>query len=264
VVTIHDILWHQIRGAKVTTLSPLKYHLKYQGYKMTVAHAVRRSRAILVPSNYVKQEIVSTYPRINPDKLYVTHEGISLQPSAAPIHPPNPYLVYVGSAYPHKNIDVILQALHRLKLRFKLVGSRSIFLDRIKLRAKTAGVIENIDFLGSLPDTELSQLLAHATALVHPSKSEGFGLTGLEAMAVGCPVIAAQATALPEIYGSAALYFDPNNADDLIAKVDMLTFDLNLRANLIKEGFNQVKHYSWDTMVDQTIDVYHQSLRKKP
>lgn len=259
VVTIHDILWHQVKGGNVTTLSPLKYYLKYQGYKLTVAHAVGQSKAILVPSNYVKQDLTSTFPHLKTDKIHVTYEGVSFNHQISPTDP-SPYLIHIGSAYPHKNLSVLLQALKNLDFTLKLVGSRSIFLDQIKNQAKQLGIIDKIEFVGKVSDQDLATLLFRATALVHPSKSEGFGLTGLEAMAAGCPVIAAHATALPEIYGQAALFFDPENPADLVAKVDTLAADPQLRSDLIEKGFRRIKNYSWDKMVDQTVAVYNQVL----
>jgi glycosyltransferase involved in cell wall biosynthesis len=267
VVTIHDILWHQVKGGNVTTLSPLKYYVKYQGYKLTMSHAVNRAKAIMVPSNYVKNDLIQTFSLKNSQRIHVTYEGVSVPPQTT--RRPNdltiqPYLLYVGSAYPHKNLIVVLRALQKLDLQLKIIGSRSVFLDQIKHQAVTLGVLGKIDFMGPQPDDSLVEILNHATALVHPSKSEGFGLTGLEAMAANCPVIAANATALPEIYGDAAIFFDPDNPADLVKKVDTITNDPDMRHQLITKGQAQAKKYSWDTMVDQTIALYNQLLTTNP
>lgn len=259
VVTIHDILWHQVRGSSVTTLSPLQYYVKYQGYKVTVRHAIQQSKAILVPSEYVKHDLLASFRFLQPEKIHVTYEGVSL-PTTSNSAPPKPYVLYVGSAYPHKNLEIVLQALQTLDIQFKIVGSRSIFLDRIKHQAQALNVADKVEFLGPQSDATLHQLLTTATALVHPSKSEGFGLTGLEAMAAGCPVIAANATALPEIYGSAALYFNPDDAADLVAKINTLRHNLKQRQQLITLGKIQVQKYSWDKMVQQTVQVYRQVI----
>jgi glycosyltransferase involved in cell wall biosynthesis len=259
VVTIHDILWHQVKGGNVTTLSPLKYYVKYQGYKLTMSHAVNRAKAIMVPSNYVKNDLIQTFSLKNDKRIHVTYEGVSLQ-NRPVVKQPDPYIVYVGSAYPHKNLIVVLHALQKLDLQLKIIGSRSVFLDQIKHQSVTLGVLDKIDFMGPQPDDALVEILNHATALVHPSKSEGFGLTGLEAMAANCPVIAANATALPEIYGDAAIFFDPDNPADLVKKVDTLTNDPDMRHHLITKGQARAKKYSWDTMVQQTGEVYSQAL----
>ncbi len=121
-------------------------------------------------------------------------------------------------------------------------------------------MLDKVEFLGYQTDQQLVKLMGQALALVHPSKSEGFGLTGLEAMAAGCPVISAQASALPEIYGDSALFFDPNSPSDLIAKINQLQKAPELRRQLIAKGKVQVKKYSWDKMVSQTVKQYETCL----
>jgi hypothetical protein len=76
VITIHDILWHQFKGGKVTTLSPLKYYLKYQGYKAVVKQAVTNAKAIMVPSQYVKAQLTRQFPHLSTSKIHVTYEGV--------------------------------------------------------------------------------------------------------------------------------------------------------------------------------------------
>ena len=110
-------------------------------------------------------------------------------------------------------------------------------------------------------DDELATLYKNALCFVFPSKIEGFGLTGLEAMSQCCPVIAANASCLPEIYGDAALYFDPNNVNDLVSKIQSVLSDKNLMKSLVTKGKLQVKKYSWATMANQTWEIYQNVLR---
>ena len=94
-----------------------------------------------------------------------------------------------------------------------------------------------------------------------PSLIEGFGLPGLEAMAAGLPVIAARASCLPEIYGDAALFFDPHDPVDLADKIQSLLIDKKLCQKLIVKGQSQVTKYSWAFMASQTWQIYQAALR---
>ncbi len=265
VVTIHDILWHQIRGGSVTTLPPLLYYAKYAGYLLTMRHAVMAAKTIFVPSNHVRDDILKAFPFLDQKKIVVTYEGIdewrdsgiSKRTSTG-----SNQLIYIGSAYPHKNITALLQALAILRatnhptLQLTIVGSRSVFLDKIKQEVMSRDLIKAVTFAGYQTDAAVKELLRRSICLVHPSKSEGFGLTGLEAMAVGTPVIAAKATALPEIYGDAAIYFHPDKPQDLAHKIHTLIESVSLQQQCIQKGYTQVQRFSWDTMVAKTMDSY--------
>jgi glycosyltransferase involved in cell wall biosynthesis len=116
--------------------------------------------------------------------------------------------------------------------------------------------------LGFQSDEVVGRLYSQALALVHPSKMEGFGLTGLEAMKVGLPVVSSSASCLPEVYQDAALFFDPENVDDLVAKLEMIIGDQHLRDQLKDKGLLLAKKYSWRKMAKETLSVYNQILPK--
>lgn len=165
-----------------------------------------------------------------------------------------PFLVYTGNLYPHKNVGVLVQAAEKLKINVAIVCARSVFEKRLP-------VSPYAHYLGRLSDKELIELYREASAFVFPSLIEGFGLPGLEAMSVGLPVIAARASCLPEIYGDAALYFDPHSVDDLVEKIKSLLTDEKLRATLIAKGKSQAKKYSWRKMASQTWEIYQKELQ---
>jgi glycosyltransferase involved in cell wall biosynthesis len=89
---------------------------------------------------------------------------------------------------------------------------------------------------------------------------EGFGLPGLEAMGYGAPVVSSNATCLPEVYGDAALYFDPKAIDDMANKISQVLEDSKLRESLIKKGYEQLKKYSWKKMAQETHAIYEKVL----
>ncbi|HSV94995.1 MAG TPA: glycosyltransferase, partial [Spirochaetia bacterium] len=115
-----------------------------------------------------------------------------------------------------------------------------------------------IKLLGFIEDNDVSKLYSLALALVHPSKMEGFGLTGLEAMSVGLPVISSNASCLPEIYGDAALYFNYSDSNDLVSCLGTFIKDQELRTSMATKGYLQARKYSWQRMAKETISVYKQ------
>lgn len=151
--------------------------------------------------------------------------------------PKKPYILYVGNDYPHKN-------LKRLNLAFeKLVKEHNLNYELILI---TKFVSEE----------DLDKLYRNASLYVFPSLSEGFGLPPLEAMARGVPVVSSNATCLPKILGDAALYFNPLDIDDMAKVIKKALLDNNLREELIKKGFEQIKKYSWQKMAKETFKLY--------
>lgn len=273
VVTIHDLLWHEVMGYQVTTLNPLVYTAKYLGYRLVVKNAINKSQKIITPSKWVKNKILDRFS-VDAEKITVANEGINknftrkktdsnLSPSlkrSTAIE--KPFLVYTGSLYPHKNIKTLIKALKIVnkqsskQVSLAIVSARSIFTHKTRQLAYKHDQEHHVKFLGFLSDIKLSQLYQHALALVQPSTSEGFGLTGLEAMAVGVPVISSHAAALPEIYEEAALYFNPKSSKDLSQKINQLLNDKNLQNSLGAAGKKQVKKYSWRKMAQEILEIY--------
>ncbi len=165
-----------------------------------------------------------------------------------------PFVVYTGNLYPHKNVPVLIAAVEKLKLNLAIVCARSVFENRLPKS-------QYVHFLGRLSDADLIALYKQASVFVFPSLIEGFGLPGLEAMAAGLPVVAARASCLPEIYGDAAMFFDPHDSEDLAIKITQVLNDKKLARDLKTKGLAQVKKYSWVKMASQTWQIYQNELR---
>jgi glycosyltransferase involved in cell wall biosynthesis len=114
----------------------------------------------------------------------------------------------------------------------------------------------NVIFTGFMSDEELSIFYQNASVYVFPSLCEGFGLPALEAISYGVPVVASNATSLPEILGEAAVYFNPLSPPDMAEKINQVLSDENLRQNLVIKGFERVKKYSWHRMGQETREIY--------
>jgi glycosyltransferase involved in cell wall biosynthesis len=259
ILTIHDLLWHQYQGLKVTTLNPVIYWIKYLGYRLVASIAITKAAQILVPAKTIKQTLLKFYPQAQ-GKIKVTPEGHS--DSFGQIKTttkPKKQLIYVGSLYPHKNIEVVIKALKNLPdFQLKIVGARNIFLEETKALVKKYEVKSQVDFTGYLTDQELNNLLAQSWALVQPSFSEGFGLTGVEAMAAGIPVIASDIPIFREVYQDAPIYFKPHQANSFVEALKQLT--TKKRTTAISKGKKVAAQYDWSNMAQQTLDSYLKQL----
>lgn len=275
VVTIHDLTKSHFGSRAASTRSLPVYLTKRTVYKLTLQQALRRSKRILVPSKYVKKEIVKQFGVLN-TKIEVTHEAVGLVPKAKlsegrvkeifnkyAIRPP--YIIYVGNTFPYKNVEKVLEAFLEIdpSVQFVCISVRNKFLDNLVEKAQDLGLRDRFITPGFLVDEDVRLLLSRAEALVHPSLSEGFGLTGLEAMASDCPVVAAEATSLPEIYGEAVLYFDPQSPKAITEALTKILKSRSLREELRRKGRSQVQRYSWRTLAEKTLKVYKEAYGKK-
>lgn len=265
IITIHDLLWHQQKGQQVTTLPSWQYWPKYFFYRMVTNHAVAHAKFIFVPSKTVKQTIAAYYPQVQ-SKVIVTHEGVSrsLQLASQQLKktPRKKQLIYVGSLYPHKNISLVITALKQLPdYSLVLVGSRSVFRDQVQNQVTQLGLTNQVSFLSAINDLELAKLYSQAFALIQPSFSEGFGLTGIEAMQFETPVLASDITIFHEIYQQGAVYFNPLSVVDFCQQVKALDHP-ELRKKIAAAQKKVITQYSWDTLAKKTYQVYLDQLKQ--
>lgn len=264
VVTIHDLIWHAQKGSAGTTLSPLAYSVKYRAYTYITKQAVMRAKAIIVPTQTIKESIQHHFPEKSKWHIYVTHEGVGEKFQRSSFRSQSKIqvqkiLFYTGSLYPHKNVMLVVRALSHLPgYQLCISSSRTVFLDRFFAEVKSLGLQTQVQYLGKLSDDELVSWYQKSLALVQPSLSEGFGLTGIEALASGVPVIASNIPIFKEIYHDAFIAFDPHSVESLVGAVRKLA--QSNRAKLIEKGRSVASRYSFDRMADQTLNVYQTLL----
>jgi glycosyltransferase involved in cell wall biosynthesis len=271
VVTIHDLIKHESRGTMTSTRFPLIYWLKFFVYRLVAWATIKKAVKIITPSYFWQKELIKRF-RLPKEKIVVTYEGFdeNLLLKKSKISPQNilakykikkPFVVYTGSLYPHKNVEILVKAVGKTNqgLSLVIVCARNIFYERFLAKIEKMGFSKSVNLVGFVPDEEIAGLYSQAEAFVFPSLWEGFGLPGLEAMALELPLLSAKASCLPEVYGQAALYFDPYNLDDLMEKIEKIGKDKKLREGLIKKGLVQVRKYSWEKMGKETLKVYEDS-----
>lgn len=258
IVTIHDLLWHEYRGSSVTTLNPVAYFLKYIFYRIVTRIAVLKAKKILVPAQTIKETVIKYYPKVA-SKIVVTKEGAQIAKEPLKnVQKKSKTLLYVGSLYPHKNIKLVLQALVSLpNYKLLIAGSRSVFRDRVETYVKYKDISNQVEFLGYVSDEELASLYQSVTALVQPSFSEGFGLTGVEAMSFGASVLASDIPIFKEIYKDIAYYFSPHSVASFIQAVHAMEESSESKNT---EGIELAKTYSWKKMATQTLKEYEAAL----
>ena len=274
VVTIHDLLMHHNKGRDATTLPYPMYLIKRLGYKLVFGNAVRSAKKIIVPSNTVKNDLISYY-KIYPKKVVRIYEGVDKYKKAADVGKTlkkyslvdGKYFIYVGNAYPHKNLDRLIGAFVQLNdsmlknqhsgVVFAIVSARGVFTNKlVKLVAKykARGYVK---LLGYVPDSELSVLLSKSTAFVSASLLEGFGLPVLEAMEAGTIALVSEIPVYKEIYRNSVMYFDPYSADSIKNGLErVVALSGKERARFVKRGKELAKCYSWQKMAEQAINVY--------
>lgn len=267
ITTIHDLTLLHFKNYEDNTR--LAYDVKQFIFGLVVRFAITKSRRIITPTVYAKQDLVKTL-HANPDKITVTLEAGEPMPRSREASVPQlsraPFIMYVGRMDPYKNIRRLMLAHQQLvqahpKLRLALVGAKDGNVQVLEKWCAEQKFMQ-VHFLGFVPDEQLRWLFEHAEAYVFPSLSEGFGLPGLEAMTLRTPLVSSRATCLPEVYQDGAHFFDPENVEDMASKINDVLVDKTLRANLIREGARVVAKYSWERMAEETLKIYTETQRQ--
>jgi len=254
VVTVHDLNYLDADA----TARPAVLRA---GYRLELLKA-KRARRLIAVSEHTRGEVVRRLG-VDPARIAVTYEAAD-----APAVEPDqdtldrygidaPFFLYVGAAYPYKNLARLIEAFALVEGDYRLVlaGDQEDFGPALKEQAS-----ERVIFTGPVSEPELAALYAGALAYAFVSLSEGFGLPGLEAMAAGVPVVAARAGSLPEVYGGAARWCAPSHAGAIAAALTSVAADEELRRQLIEDGRRRATEFSWARTAEQTLAVYHEAL----
>lgn len=262
VVTIHDLIINHYPTGKASTLFPLLYYSKLLSYKFIIYKAAQNAKKIIVPSIATKNEVID-HLKISENKIIVTPEAadqkLRTSNSELDIKEYEKYFLYVGNAYPHKNLENLIRAFNNFSkdknIKLILVGKKDYFYNRLEKKTKSAKVI----FYGNASDQELSNLYKNALCLAMPSLMEGFGLPVLEAMENKCLVVCSDIPALKEIAKDNALYFDPKNVSQIQAVLKEV-YEQKYKKEIIENGYQLAKKFSFEKMAKETLKVYESSI----
>lgn len=256
--TIHDITPLLFKTGKASTKNPLIYLAKHSAFSYVLKNQVTLSSAIITPTFTVKEQLASLYGDSIQNKIYPIFEGISyrlLSESGAGQALGTPYLLYVGNFYPHKNVEFLIRAFAKARSRFHLVlaGPNDYFLKRIlaslSQEEKKCIIIKEKQTLG-----ELSTLYKNASALIHPSISEGFGLPMVEAMHFGIPIIASHIPVFQELLGTSYYSFDPFEESSIVHAIHTFEGEKEKKKNILR------KEFSFSEMARKTMDLYMKNV----
>jgi glycosyltransferase involved in cell wall biosynthesis len=264
VITIHDLAF---------LLYPHFLTKESARYYGQIDQAWRKTDHIIAVSEATKQDSIKMLG-VPEKKITVIHEA------ANPIYQPMPkdeawqrvlkkykldrdFILFVSTIEPRKNLPTLLQAYRELRDKYKrdeilvLAGSKGWLWEEVYETVSRLNLEEHVAFLGRVPSADLLFLYNAACLLVHPSFYEGFGLTPLEAMTCGTPVIVSNTAALPEVVGDAGLMINPHDVEGLTVAMWRVLTEEELRQDLIAKGLKRAENFSWLNTAERTLEVYH-------
>jgi glycosyltransferase involved in cell wall biosynthesis len=256
VVTIHDLTF--VRFPELCTPDTIQYG-------RLVRRALDRGAVVHATSEFVAGEVRDHF---GIDDARIAQIPLGVRPSDGgdpqrghALARADRYVVALGTVEPRKNLPVLVRAFDEVaardpELRLVVAGADGWGAEEFQVTWEAAKHADRVVRLGYVTDTERRDLLAGARLLAYPSIYEGFGLSPLEAMGAGVPVVAARAGALPETLGDAAVLVDPADVGELAAALDRVVREDDLRRDLVARGCRRVEQYRWPQIAPRFVDLY--------
>ncbi|MCK5080651.1 MAG: glycosyltransferase family 4 protein [Candidatus Moranbacteria bacterium] len=277
VVTIHDLILFHFPTFKNSTLNRFYYSLKLLAYRIVINLAVRKALVIIAISEFTKKDLVETL-NVPGNKIKVIYQGCNLLGQKADQKSETilkkygiikPYILYVGNAYPHKNLKRLSQVFSSFKKKnpgvsLVLAGGRDYFYQRLEEKAQKEN-LKGIIFPGFIDESDLVTIYQESESVVFPSLYEGFGFPPLEALVCEKSVACSKKTSMPEILKGTVSYFDPESSSSML---NCLNKVFRLRKN--KRSQNQkkaaaeiIKKFNWDKTAQETLRIYESVSKSK-
>lgn len=260
IVTVHDL--HPF-------YFPEQFGLAGSYFKFSLKLLPRFARRVTVPSNFVKREllrvvkirsdIIDVVPLGYDSAIFKPHGDELKQDFLKSYGIRGPFILFVGSLFPYKNIKTLIKAFLDIK---NSIPHSLVIIGKKELSVEYLHEDERILYLDYVRVEKIPEFYSYADMLVHPSLVEGFGMTILEAMACGTPVIASNGGSLPEVVGDGGILFDPTDSQALGEIILKVINNESLRKELIEKGLIQVKKFSWDRTVKDILLSCEKALKK--
>ncbi|MFC1756353.1 glycosyltransferase family 4 protein [Patescibacteria group bacterium] len=263
VVTVHDLAY--------------KYFPEYFPKKdlrelnLLGDYAIRNAKKLIAVSESTKKDILKFYPKVKDENIKVIHHGFDagIYSSVRDETKENKvkkslginggYILYSGAIQPRKNLEVLIEAFELYKkksnsdIKLVLAGGNAWLWEDVVKKARNSRFRRDIIMPGKLKFSDLGHLMRGADVYTFPSLYEGFGITILEALASGVPVISASNSSLPEVGGDAVEYFQDNNQEVLAKKIESVLLDKDLKSEMVAKGIEQIQKFSWEKCAQETL-----------
>lgn len=234
--------------------------------------AMKNATAVFCYTNYLKDKVIERF-NFDPERIFLLQPAVDsdiravedkdlLKSFLKEAGIEWPYILFLGTLTKRKNVVGLIEAYanlvrqEKIEHRLVLLGERGYGFNDISRAVRENGIEDRVRFLGRYPHSQLPFFYTGADVFVFPTFSEGFGLPPLEAMACGTPVVAANATSVPEVVGDAALMADPYKPDEIADAILKILADKQLHDNLIKKGFVRAAEFTWERAAAQAVYGY--------
>jgi glycosyltransferase involved in cell wall biosynthesis len=258
IVTVHDL----VRLCFGFTREPISERIML---KLDI-RGIKRASHIIAISQTTRRDLI-TYLKIPGDRISVIYNGLDhslFKPYKVRLFD-RPYILYVGSERPRKNLGRLFEAFAVIRKEFPelllvkvgVAGRDREYRQEIMRKLDSLRITQAVIFVEYVSEFDLAYYYSSAALLVYPSLYEGFGFPPLEAMACGCPVVTSNTSSLPEVVGEAGIMFNPHDTDSLVEAMRQVLTDSELRDGMITKGLEQAKKFSWEKAARETQEVYN-------
>jgi glycosyltransferase involved in cell wall biosynthesis len=267
ILTIHDLTILHFDTGKASTWPYWQYKIRRFGYRIVLAIGMKRAIHIITVSESVKHDIVR-FAGIDPSTISVTYEGIdatflTAKRESKKSHPPYAeYFLYVGNVYPHKNIELLLEAFRqyhaitRDAAKLVFIGPNDYFYKRLEKVTLSLDINDYVTFLHDVGDRQLYRYYKYAKALLFPSRAEGFGLPAVEALAAGCRVICSDIPVFRETLGNLPVRVPVDSVRDFVNAMIYVSREPHDAAEFAKRARAALAKYNWRSLAKRTITIY--------